>query len=148
MSVYPCSRHGARAPGKLASVYWAWFLADGERRAYRERLCIPCFAQYVVAINIEAENAPESCPVCHASTAGDADPVFATVFRPGSDPEETIWNTCGVCAVEVRAPIVASGIPLEDRNLGTSGEGPRPLTQASPTAAWDAMGLRGPNTRD
>jgi hypothetical protein len=148
MSVYPCSRHGQRAPGKLASVYWAWFLADGTRRAYRERLCVPCYAQYVVSFAIEAQNAPENCPVCHTAVNGDADPCFATSYRPGNEPDEIMFNTCGVCAVEMRAPIVAGGIPLDDRTLGTSGEGPRPLTQASPTAAWDTLGLRGPDTHD
>lgn len=148
MSVYPCSRHGQRAPGKLASVYWAWFDADGVRHAYKERLCIPCFVENVVAWNVEAEANPNSCPVCHTVAQGDADPVFSTVYVPGRGPEETVWQTCGVCAVRVRGPIVASGDPLGDRELGASVEGPRPLTQASPTAAWDAIGLRGPDTHD
>ena len=141
MSVYPCSRHGQRAPGKLASVYWAWFLADGERRAYRERLCIPCYAQFVVAIGIEAVEQPDHCPICHTEVGRDADPIFATVYRPGAEPEETMWNTCGVCAVSARAPIVEGGIPLEDRTRGTLGEGPRPLTQGSSTAAWADLGI-------
>lgn len=143
MSLYPCSACAERVPGKLSQVYWAWIRADGSRGAWRQRLCLTCFCMHVLPIATAALEALVACPVCHAGTATDMDPVYATVYMPGQERMDAEMALCGPCAVEVRNRALVGAEALPDRQGGLGGSSPPPVSAAD---AWAALGLR-PNGR-
>lgn len=137
MSVYPCAVCGQRVPGKLASIYWAWFKSDGERSAFKQRSCAPCIAERLRAVlrsANEASPAVSMCPVCGTDSSGDLDPIYATVFLPKQEPREYALTTCATCAVGVRAWAQEGAQPLADR--GGISQGPRP---SAPDADWGSV---------
>src|SRR5664279_2601384 len=99
MSLYPCSACEDRPVGvKLASVTWAWNRADGSRAAYRQRLCVGCYAMRVLAKPLLAFNAPLTCPGCGEMVSSRSmAPIFATSFLPGQGRFDHEWPTCGAC---------------------------------------------------
>lgn len=140
MSVFPCSMCRGRKPGKLASAYWAWFLADGSRSAWKLRYCLECATEWLSIIfessrqmdgNLEAF----ACVSCGASAEMDNDPVYCTLYLPGREPAEYALQLDAACAAKLRIPITTHGERLPDR--GGVVRGPSP----SLTSAWDAMGL-------
>lgn len=136
MSVFPCSACGKRKPGKLASVYWAWFNADQQRSAWRQRLCADCYVKAIRQVIIDSIANPDSCPICHAEQTREADPLYATVYLPKREPEEYAFMTCDVDAAFLRAAAQAGAQKLADREVGVRGPSP-----SSSTSAWDAIGL-------
>lgn len=136
VSMFPCSLCRKRAPGKLASVYWAWFVADGTRSAWRQRLCAECFGLTVLPLINDTTENPESCPICHTVCGREADPVYATVYIPKREAEEIGFELCGTDAVAVRARAQDGAQKLADREVGVRGPSP-----TSSTSAWDALGL-------
>jgi hypothetical protein len=138
VSVFPCSACGQRKPGKLASVYWAWFLADNSRSAYRQRLCIDCYVEEVNEPLVDSIQHSEACPFCHAVCGSDADPTYATIYLPKREPEEIVFATCGADAVTLRVAAQRGAQKLADREVGVRG----PSTNGTSTSAWDAIGLK------
>jgi hypothetical protein len=139
VSVYPCSVCGLRRPGKLASAYWAWFLADGARSAWKVRYCPGCAADHLLPLLKALQSTTTSqevfaCALCGASAAEDSDPIYLTLFLPGKEPMEYALQADGACAAKLRIPIVERGTKLEDR--GGVVRGP-----SSSASAWDALGL-------
>jgi hypothetical protein len=137
MSLYPCSACGERPIGqKLAQCTWAWWNAANTRVAWRQRLCVACYATTLAPLSIEAQNERLECPACHTNVELDMDPVYATVFVPGHGPLRLELPLCGPCAVEIRNRAMLGAVKLEDRGFGGQDTGPQTETPAS---AWDAF---------
>jgi hypothetical protein len=140
MSVFPCSSCRQRKPGKLASAYWAWFNADGERSAWKVRYCPGCAEQNLLALLNELRKMGESdlevwsCISCGGSAQTDSDPVYLTLYLPGKEPTEYALQLDAACAAKLRIPITTQGERLADR--GGLVRGP-----SLGTSAWDALGL-------
>lgn len=143
MSLYPCSACGERSPGKLAQIYWAWNQADGGRVSYKQRLCTTCYCMHVLPIALEATENVVACPVCHEGTLDDMDPVYATIYLPRQDRNDAEMALCARDAVEVRTRAMRGAERLTDREVGSGGPSPQPVTAAD---VWAALGIR-PNGR-
>ena len=136
----PCDGCGSREKGKNAWLVWAWNRADNVRVAYRQRLCITCYATNVVPLIIESDNGLLQCPVCHSDATEQLDPIYLTYITPGSAKSQAEMATCGPCAVEVRIRAQKGAELLEDRLQGVGAASAAPTHTA--TSAWDALGLR------
>jgi hypothetical protein len=139
VSVYPCSTCRQRKPGKLATAYWAWFLADGERSAWKLRYCPACAQDALLALLTSLQESGVSpnvfaCISCGASAETDSDPIYLTLYLPGKEPMEYALQLDGACAARLRIPITTHGERLADR--GGLVRGPSPSV-----SAWDALGL-------
>lgn len=139
MSVYPCSVCRGRKPGKLAAAYWAWFNADQSRSAWKLRYCLACAPEHLKILlspSLEAVGSSDvfACVSCGASSEGDSDPIYCTLYLPGREPMEYALQLDGACAAKLRSPIVTQGERLSDR--GGVVRGPSPGI-----SAWDALGL-------
>lgn len=124
MSIRPCHLCQKRVPGRLSSAYWAWFLADGERVAWRQRLCMPCLTSHFLAILRNASSdstASLTCPACGGSSESDSDPVFLVLYLPKTDPREFELNTDAACAAKIRANIFELGERLANRQVEARG---------------------------
>lgn len=126
--VIPCSGCEQREPGKLMQVTWAWYRADGERVAWRQRLCETCAAASVFELHATTLGNPTLCPVCHSSWKDDMDPVYATFYPPGVGKVQGEYPTCGACAVDVRVRAQKNATRMEDRPLPSEGQVPGPQT--------------------
>ena len=135
MSAKPCSVHGARFNGKPASIYWAWFVADGSRIAYRQRFCAGCLKDGPLPILRSCIENEAACPICHGVSGSDADFTYATVYIPKQEPVELALATCGSDAVAVRVAAQVGAEKLPDREAGMRGP------SSSLTSAWDELGL-------
>ena len=139
MSVFPCSICRGRKPGKLASAYWAWFLADGSRSAWKVRYCLGCAENDLLPLLKSLRDSDGSmevfaCVCCGTNAAEDSDPIYLTLYLPGKEPTEYALQLDTACAVKLRIPITAHGERLPDR--GGVVRGPSPSLRA-----WDALGL-------
>lgn len=139
MAIYPCSVCKGRKPGKQASAYWAWFVADGSRSAWKLRYCLACAPESLsVLLNASPAAAGDSgvfaCIACGASAEEDSDPIYCTLYLPGKEPMEYAVQLDGACAAKLRIPITTLGERLPDR--GGVVRGPSPSN-----TAWDALGL-------
>jgi hypothetical protein len=139
MSVYPCTFCKQRKPGKLANAYWAWFKMDGERSAWRVRLCLGCAPGHLAILLSSSELTPENsnvfaCVSCGADASEDSAPMYCTLYLPKKEPMEYALQLCGACAVRLQATISTSAERLPDR--GGVVRGPSP-----DASAWDAIGL-------
>jgi hypothetical protein len=136
VALYPCSMCGQRRPGKLASAYWAWFRADGERTAWKQRVCAPCLIERIAPlVRKYAETNGENCPACGTTSTDDLDQVYLTLYVPSHEPVECAFATDAACAARIRVDAQLGATKLADR--GASVRGPSP----TPTAEWDAIGL-------
>jgi hypothetical protein len=142
MSLIPCDTCHQRVPEKLCQTTWAWYRADGERVAYRQRMCAACFCSRVLPMDVELDYANGlTCPVCHISTDEDMDPCYATSFLPGRGKMSLELATCGACAVRVRASAQEGATKLEDKRV----EGPGDTSPSTPTTResyWSQLGIR------
>jgi hypothetical protein len=139
MSVFPCSCHGQRRPGKLAAAYWAWFNADGARSAWKCRYCLDGAAEHLKILFANSLSSKDledvfACISCGSNAETDSDPIYCTLYLPKKEPMEYALQLCGACAARLRIPIVEMGARLPDR--GGVVRGPSP-----DTSAWDALGL-------
>jgi hypothetical protein len=139
MSVYPCSICRGRKPGKLASAYWAWFLTDGSRSAWKLRYCPGCAESALLPpLNALRQLGDTTevfaCVFCGTDASQDSDPIYLTLYLPGKEPMEYALQADSACAAKFRSPIVQLGEKLADR--GGVVRGPPPST-----SAWDALGL-------
>lgn len=134
----PCSFCESRQKGKNAWLAWAWNRADNERVAYKQRLCLDCFAANAYPLLMESFDDVFQCPVCHSDPGDQLDPVYLTYIYPGSPKAQAEFALCGPCAVEVRIRAQKGSQLLEDKadRVGAAA----PTTPA--TSGWDALGLR------
>jgi predicted RNA-binding Zn-ribbon protein involved in translation (DUF1610 family) len=99
VSLYPCSMCGKRTLEKLSSATWAWWRVDNVRVAYRQRLCVSCVVQHVAPLEINTREAALICPLCGTSSVDDMDPVYLTVYVPGTGKVRLELPLDGACAV-------------------------------------------------
>lgn len=130
----PCSLCGVRKPGKLASAYWAWFLADERRTAWKQRLDRDCLVTAYGSLLAKSNSdltETDTCVACGGQLGSELDPVFCTLYLPREDPREYELGTCAACAATLRATIQTGAERLEDR----SARGPSPSApQSNPFA--------------
>lgn len=138
MSAIPCSKCRKRVRGKLNAGYWAWFLADNTRVAFRQRLCDECLADTFVQPIKDAEANETACPLCHVGSADDLDACYGTVYLPGCEPREVFFPTDAVCAVSLRSSMQLGAERLPERQAVVGGSG----TPQTATRGWDAYGLQ------
>lgn len=137
MSFRPCSICEQRFPGKPATIYCAWFTADNNRIAYKQRLCPGCLgAAYVEVLKASNSNGSDTdtCPSCGGANSVDLDPIFVTLYLPKQPEREYELATDAACAAKLRIVMQQGADRLEDRSAS------RPGPSTSPTA-WDAVGL-------
>lgn len=139
MSLFPCSGCGQKVHEKLSSITWAWTRADLSRKAYRQRLCVACYATKVIPLELAAQESPWDCPVCHTDPADGLDPVYCTSFIPGIGKRQLELATCAPCAVSVRSFAQQNARELEDRQQEFGGQGPGPQTYSS-SDPWKDLG--------
>ncbi len=136
MSVFPCSKCGQRSPGKLATAYWAWFRADGERTAWKQRLCARCASLLLgLLLRHAADNSTSvsMCPACGGDSATELDPCYLTLYVPTREPQEYALPTDASCAAHLRVEAQVGAEKLPDR--GASMRGPSSL----PSADWGGL---------
>lgn len=142
MSRFPCSLCHGRVLGKIAVGYWAWFLVDGSRSAWKVRYCVEC-AQKNLSWLFKTSPAALTntslfaCISCGASCEEDSDPCWLTLYVPGQEPREWELQLDAACAAKLRIPVTSSGEKLLDRTAQMRGP-------SSLTSAWDALGLAPP----
>jgi hypothetical protein len=127
MSRRKCDLHGERISGKLASCYWAWFLADGKRVAWRQLLCSPCLSEHFAAILRNTSSASmdvNTCPGCGGSSESDLDLVYLSLYLPKQVERTYELNTDAACAAKIRGSIVDHAERLPDRSSETRGPSP------------------------
>lgn len=131
-----CASCGQRVPEKLASLYWAWFRADGVRTAWRQRLCANCTVTSLSSL-LQSANSQSldltTCPSCGGDASEDLDPIYLTLYVPGREQQSFELTTDAPCAARIRVAAQAGAQQLQDRTQQSSG--------SSATSAWDALGL-------
>ncbi len=129
MSAYPCSSHGAKIKGKLATVYSAWFDSEGERQAWKQRLCAPCLTtladSFKAALSTNASDLTV-CPMCGQDSSTVLDPIYLNVYLPKRDPEEFALCTCSSCAPSLRSLLLVGAQRLTNRGTGSGAPGGAP----------------------
>jgi hypothetical protein len=123
MSAFPCSIHGHKVNGRLASLYSAWFTANGERSAWKQRICAPCAKQELARVlehAAEENSAVTVCPACGSDSATDLDPIYLTLYVPKQEPKEFALTTCSTCAVTLRLRLQVGAEKLPNRDGFTS----------------------------
>lgn len=124
---------------KLASLYWAWTVADGRRRAWKQQACGDCFREHYVNLVVASMEPVLMCPGCGISTVDEFDAVYLSYYLPGMPSGQSEMPLCGPCAVEVRNKALLGSTQLEDRGVGVGG--PQPQAQ-DPAQMWADLGLR------
>ena len=133
-----CDLCGQQRLEKPASLYWAWVLTNGRRRAYKQRVCSDCMREHYVQLIIASEQPLLACPACGISTVEDMDACFLTYCLPGAPKGQSEMPMCPPCAAELRIKALTGAHELEDRGVGVGG--PQPMAQSS-TSVWDQLGL-------
>ena len=139
MSLIPCDFCGKRVPEKLCQATWAWYQANGDRVAWRQRLCTACYCTNVLPLNLPMDFEALKCPSCGISTEHDMDPCYATVFVPGGGREQFEFPTCAPCAVEIRNRAQHGASRLEGGER--RGAGPGPSTPTTRESYWSGLGI-------
>lgn len=132
----PCSACGTRSGGKLASLYWAWFRVDGERTAWKQRLCVECTRTSLVTLlehSTQDSSILTMCPACGADASSDLDPIYLTLYLPKADPLSYELPTCAPCAARIRIAAQVGAQKLADRQQRSS--------SSSDVSAWGELGL-------
>ena len=128
VSMYPCSVHGGRVPGKLASVYYRWFDPDGQSVGWKQRLCTGCakaaLKPLIAYANSESPDV-SVCPACGSDSSRDMEPLFITVYTPGSEGKELELPICSGCAPTVHANAMQGAERLPDRGGSRGAMAPR-----------------------
>jgi hypothetical protein len=65
------------------------------------------------------------CPACGSSSATDMDPIFATIFTPGSEGKELELTTCASCAAKIHVGAIKGAERLADRGGARGAMAPR-----------------------
>jgi len=139
MSLFKCSLCDQRVPGKLSQATWAWWRADNKRVAYRQRICLGCFAEHIAPLEVSSREWSMTCPCCGANSEFDMDPVYLTIYVPTVGPLRLEMPTDAACAVKLRVLAQTNAEPLDDSGGQFGGQGPSPQTPAGP---WAALGIQ------
>jgi hypothetical protein len=106
--------------------------------AFRQRLCLACFAMTVAPLEVATREFTGTCPACGIDTTQDMDPVYCTTYVPGLGPLRLEMPLCAPCAVEVRNRAQKGATIPEDRDPTSLGRGPR--TDAP--SPWEELGIQ------
>ena len=131
-----CSACGTHPRSKLAQLYWAWFRADGERTAWKQRLCVECTTERLATLLASSQTASfdsTTCPSCGTDASSELDPIYLTLYPPKSERLDFDLTTCASCAARIRVAAQEGASKLENRSMGSSSD--------SAMKAWDALGL-------
>lgn len=126
MQRFVCAADGQRSPEKMASLYWAWFRADGARTAWKQRLCAMHTEERLSALLAHSKDQSDSlflCPSCGTSSESDLDPIYLTLYAPHTEALRFELPTCASCAVRLRIAAQERAEKLPDRNNGQSNGG-------------------------
>lgn len=128
MSMFPCSVHGKRTAGKLASVYYRWFTPDGKSVGWKQRLCPDCARETLKPLIAHANDESldvSVCPVCGSDSSKDMVPMYTTICTPGSDPRELELPICEGCAPAAQLNAMQGAERLPDRGQSRGAMAPR-----------------------
>jgi hypothetical protein len=139
VSLIPCDRCAERGPGKLTNCTWAWYRSDGERAAWRQRLCLTCVATLLAPLYQKTAEWSLTCPACGVDTAEDLDPVYCTFYPDGAGKMILEAPTCPSCAARIRVEAQKGARKLEAVDASFGGQVPSPQTSA--TATWESLGI-------
>lgn len=119
MSRYPCSNCGEKPPWKLATVMAWWYEENGERCAWRSRLCADCLT--LLADSLKAGALADSsllsaCNMCAKDVSTGYRETYLNVYPPKQPPVERVAATCVSCADILRTAFSDRGERLQDRN--------------------------------
>lgn len=138
MKLARCQGCGQRSDAKYVSAYLAWFNQEGDRVAYKSRLCMNCFNEHLLPYAFVQEPSDElRCPSCGIGTETDYQAVYGKVYIPGYEPEDVEIPFCESCRVVFSAWVVEHSGALEDRRRADIG----PTTHPSGLEVLRAMGL-------
>lgn len=140
MSLIPCDYCHKRVAEKLAQVTTAWYRVDGERTAYRQRLCTACYCMNVLPLDKEIDFDNLKCPACGISTEHDMDPTYVTAYVPGAGKSQFEFPTCPACAVKVRVRSQEGGAKMVNR-VRVDGPEAGPSTTTTRESYWAAIGI-------
>lgn len=135
-----CSR-GCEPTGEpLTWTVSAWNRADGQRVAYKQKLCLTCVASHLAPLYTACQEPTMKCPNCGIDTSDDMDPVYVSFIPKGVGMLKADAPFCGACAARYRVFAQEGGEKLDDRQPQGEGPGSGP----SPTASqvWASLGLR------
>jgi hypothetical protein len=142
VSLIPCDSCRKRVQEKLAQVTWAWYADNGQRVAYRQRLCTACYVTNVLPFDKPVDYDALTCPGCGISTEQDMAPVYATAFLPGQGREQFEFPTCAACATRMHVMAIEGGHELESR-VRVEGPSDGPSTLTAREAYWAGITTRG-----
>jgi len=135
----PCSVCRTRDYDKLSQVTWAWNPVPRQRVAYRQRLCVGCFAGRVLVMDREIDpQARLVCPACGIDTEADMEPVYATAYVPGVGKMVYEWPLCPTHSDIVRAAAQEGAELLPEREPESRGQAP---STAPPVSPWERLGI-------
>jgi len=124
---------------RLTWAVWAWNRADGQRVAYKQKLCMACVAEAIAPIYVACEKSELTCPACGIDTADDFDAVYCTFIPRGAGKMQLEAPMCGPCAVVLRQRAMEGAERMEDREVGVRGQETAP--NLDPSSPWAALGL-------
>lgn len=134
MSFVPCANCGTKPPGKLATLYNAWFDENGVRTCWIQRLCAPCLTSEVAPLLAGASQESSDltvCPACKTDALTNLSPLYLTVYLPKQEAREFALTMCGSCAEHWRQLLSAGARRAPDRQGGLGAQGsqaPSPWT--------------------
>jgi len=121
MPFVACSVHEKRDAKKYASVYAAWFRADGVRTAWRQKLCPPALREELAQVLSGAQTDSLDvtvCPACGSDSSEDLDPIYLNIYLPKQAGMEYQLPTCTSCAANLRVLLQRGATKLPDRYEG------------------------------
>jgi hypothetical protein len=74
-------------------------------------------------------------------TSDDMDPVYLTVYVPGTGPVRLEMPFDPACAAEMRVFGMTGARKLDDQGASFGGQGPGPQT-STPDSTWAALGIQ------
>lgn len=134
-----CSMCSEAVRERLTWCVWAWNRSDGERVAYKQRLCLACVTETLAPLYVACERDDLTCPSCGIDTSGDYDAIYATFIPRGVGKMHLEAPTCGACAAKIRVRAMEGAERLADREVGVRGQESAPNLDAS--SPWAAIGL-------
>jgi hypothetical protein len=127
VSIRPCSIHGQRVAGKLATFYNRWPNDDGEWERWKQRLCVQCATELLGHLKAGLSETSSDlivCWVCGLDASADLRELYLTVYPPKSEPREYAITTCASCAPPLRSSLKEGAELLRNRpgfDAGVSG---------------------------
>lgn len=145
MIVKTCTLCAGTQPEPLFWVVSAWQTADGERHAYKHKLCLTCVAARIAPLQVHSDGQGMTCPGCGIDTSQDYDAVYITWIPKGVGKLSAECPFCNACAAHYRVWFVAGAEVLENRSRSIEGHTYAPQYTASQTLA--ALGIEVGNAR-